>query len=330
MELYPSLRPGGPVLEPLSSALDHLSRVAPNRGDRLLASLSTILKLKPDAPMEFLRQITRGIDELSTRLRMKGGLSNGLAEPRAGGMLIGLRLGAVSSSQFAQSVRGLMGAGIDIQQISRASDGSAQILIGMGDAPAGAASRALPALVPGMIPYGNLRSGDLAAFWPLLATQNGNAGARSNRTSSYWPARGEDRRLAPSAQMAGDEIDRLLALRRIRVGARVGRETAEAADRPRPAEMARTLRAGGLLNFAYNYNYAVLFPWFDPTMPPADIGIAGTMTAEDGTIIPTFLDLIAEEPPMLGYTPDEIMVPGTDIPLILRPDQPVDTTWTNL
>ena len=46
--------------------------------------------------------------------------------------------------------------------------------------------------------------------------------------------------------------------------------------------------------------------------------------------IPSLLDLIALDPPLLTYEPGELLIPGTWIPLILPRDEAVDVAWTAL
>ncbi len=327
-QLHPSLRPGGATFEHLYVSLEGLERVSTDRSQNVLRTLGAIADLEPRNLPEALRQMTRGIDHLSTRLRMKGGLALGQPEPKVQGMLISLRFDNLSSQQFASMTRSLLAQGVDIQNVARASNGAAQLSVAVGEASAGAFGRVLPHYIPGQIAYANLRSGDMAAFWPLLALpeQGTDQSRNSNGRFHYWPKRSDG--ASSPGQYTRQEIEQLLEVRDLRAGRAAGRESAVAAMRRRPAEIANTLRSEGVLTFAYNYNYALLFPWFDPTVAASDMAMSTAGLTETGEIIPTFLDLISDEPLLLGYTPDEIMIPGTDIPLILRPDEAVDTMWT--
>ncbi|NQU43979.1 hypothetical protein HQ520_11895, partial [bacterium] len=77
------------------------------------------------------------------------------------------------------------------------------------------------------------------------------------------------------------------------------------------------------IHYAFNYHLAVLFPWFGFGGPVSAASVSAAVHAEDGAYIPTFLDLIQDEPLMLPWEPGELMIPGTDIPLILpREDRP--------
>ena len=85
---------------------------------------------------------------------------------------------------------------------------------------------------------------------------------------------------------------------------------------------------------AINYTMASMFAWMptNKAVPTETTVKDRTPAEEDATqeesdatqkesdAIPSMLDLVRMEPLLLGYTPGELMVPGTDIPLILPPD----------
>lgn len=86
-------------------------------------------------------------------------------------------------------------------------------------------------------------------------------------------------------------------------------------------EFLAALRPEATVQSAFNYHLAALFPWFDFSARPTDAAMKQNLRTKNGAVIPSMLDLVLTEPLLLGYEPGELMIPGTDIPLILPPDR---------
>ena len=85
------------------------------------------------------------------------------------------------------------------------------------------------------------------------------------------------------------------------------------------ADLLAGLRPEAAAQYAFNPLITALFGWlrFGPA-PGATAGNGG-FVAEGGELIPSMLDLVRMEPLLLTYEPGELVIPGTDIPLILPP-----------
>jgi hypothetical protein len=89
-------------------------------------------------------------------------------------------------------------------------------------------------------------------------------------------------------------------------------------DRQVTADLTSGLRPDGALQTFLN-PLAALFAW-SPVGPLPDVSRRKTrLDGEDGEAIPSMLDLVRMEPLLLTYEPGELMIPGTDVPLILPP-----------
>jgi hypothetical protein len=85
------------------------------------------------------------------------------------------------------------------------------------------------------------------------------------------------------------------------------------------ADLLAGLRPEAAAQYAFNPLITALFGW--PRFAPAPGATAGKggFVAEGGELIPSMLDLVRMEPLLLAYEPGELVIPGTDIPLILPP-----------
>ena len=86
-----------------------------------------------------------------------------------------------------------------------------------------------------------------------------------------------------------------------------------------------TLMPNQHIESSINYTIASMFAWMPIDKPLKnetrikDRGAQDESPQQQMEAVPSMLDLVRMEPLLLGYTPGELMVPGTDIPLILPP-----------
>ena len=85
------------------------------------------------------------------------------------------------------------------------------------------------------------------------------------------------------------------------------------------ADLLAGLRPEAAAQYAFNPLITALFGWLRFGPAPGATAGKGGFVAEGGELIPSMLDLVRMEPLLLTYEPGELLIPGTDIPLILPP-----------
>ncbi|MFP4380070.1 MAG: hypothetical protein ACLFUS_06155 [Candidatus Sumerlaeia bacterium] len=288
----------------LENVIARMLDVSPTRGRQLLRSLALLADLGGQNLQDVLQKISMRTDQMASILAQKGGLPSILSEPLIGsGSLLMLQLGSLTTEQLSQSVRMMLSQGIDISLVGRDTRGNAQIHFQLAEQPLGSPERVM-ARIPGVpVSLANLSPAErqaLSRYLPEYSLAN-----YADTDAQVIMRRGASQRVTPQ------EIQ-VLANMRDAARSESSRVTRSLNLGP---DVLATLRPEAGMQYAFNYYLAGLFPWFDFSATPTDEAAAAGMVDEEGNIIPTFLDLIAEEPLMLPHEPDPLIIPGTDIPL---------------
>ena len=318
-------------LQILEHGLLRLRAVSPSRAERALATLGVLARLgglaatvgrNMDAVAE---EIGRRLERMSDHLALKGGLPRGQTEPALGeSALLVVRFEALGGERLVALMKALAGQGIDVIFVGRNAAGDAQIHLQLaGLAPAagvGVIGEGAPATLPGTIHHAGLRPVEIAALAGLLAPEPSDSGAVSRpggeaglREGAVSPAPRQSS-ASPAADEPAREAVFRVATAQVQAGARGGGD-AVATLGPDGA-----LRADAAPQYAFNPHLAAFFPWFSFVASPSPNAVRAGLRTEDGQIIPTMLDLVRDEPFLLGCVPGELVVPGTNIPLILPPE----------
>lgn len=306
---------GNPVLseatlQKVEASLTHLSAVSPTRAQTALRALLLLGATETPELNGVIEQITQRLEQVATQLAQKGGLPAGQTEPAlSGAPLLALRFVPLSSEQLGSLVRTLSQNGLDIQFAGRDANGNVQLhLLLVGDQPAGNTGRT--ALAPGAptVHQANLSPSDLTALRQALGTNH----AIEPDQPSIWTRTGTP--AETTAPTVRPEI--ALAATALRDGERAIETLAARAGNPaNPMLRPETQMPSILPPFL-----SAFFPWIKPE-GEVRARTGGKSTQEPETpYIPSLLELVLEGPLLLPYEPGELMVPGTDIPLIFPPD----------
>lgn len=290
-------------LERLGGALERLHATSPRRATRALRALAVLSRIGGSNLETVLEQIGARLESIASRVALKGGLPPGAAEPAlADTSQLTIRMPGLASDRLTAMALALARNGVEVSFVGRDAMGTPQIHIQLAELPLGSAERPTSQL-PGLVQHANLSEAERQTLAQALTLD------RPETQRAAWRRDDNGLPLRPAA-LEAEEV----ALARARESIRAERLGARApVDNPtalRPEVAAAT-------TYAFNYALAALFPWFHFAQPPSAAAQAAGMVAPDGQIIPTMLDLVEMEPLLLGYEPDELMVPGTDIPLIL-------------
>jgi len=298
------------ALQQVEASLAHLGAVSPARAQNALRALLLLGLTETPELNGAIEQIAQHLEQIATQLALKGGLPVGQTEPTLSGTpLLSLRFGPLSSEQLGTLVRTLSQNGLDIQFAGRDANGNVQLhLLLVGDQPAGNTGRT--ALAPGAptVHQANLSPDDLTVLRQALGTSH----TIEPTQPSIWTRTGAPAETAtPTAR---PEI--ALAATTLRDGERAIETLAARTGNPaNPMLRPETQMPSILPPFL-----SAFFPWIKPESE-VRARTGGKSTQEPETPhIPSLLEMVLEGPLLLSYEPGELMVPGTDIPLILPPD----------
>lgn len=350
------------TLSALANALARLANVSPERAQNLAGVLAIIAQLDAANTDSVLGQLAHRLEAQAGDLALKGGLPSHLQEPPlAESLILSLRFGQMDATQLADIVRALARQGGAILFIGRDGQGQVQIQFLAAELPAGRVERGaqtgalagdlanaqagagfglgdaddshLGALGNPLV-IANLRPADLAALGLPLAPHRAGQQPGDSRGSD---GQGGERSGGDSHRHPFQELADLAG--------RIVREAALPAETlamtrltqllaARPAGLLTAPQPAGATHFAFPYERVAAGVYVpagsQPTAATARRDSGGRSGAEQQEAIPSLLDLIALDPPLLRYEPTELFIPGTWIPLILPPDKAVDVAWTAL
>jgi hypothetical protein len=284
------------TLASLERSLSRLNVISPERASRALQTLSVLAQIGGRNLDAVLQQIGARLGTLSNALALKGGLPAHMREPSLpDSSILMMRFGNLSQDAFVNLVRALMQRDVAVIFAGRDSTGAVQIQIQIAEVPAGDLQQGtFQTQTP--IRHAGLTTADVAGLREILFV---------DRLDGVELAGVRGQTVAQPATYTGENVVAAALRQALRPDA--------------PAQVGSLItptRAEGAAQYVFNYHLAVLFPWFDFSATASAFSHART-AADGGPVIPTFLDLIAGQPLMLPYYPDELLIPGTNIPLIL-------------
>ncbi len=296
------------TLQQIEASLAHLSAVSPARAQNALRALLLLGLTETPELNRVIEQIAQRLEGIATQLAQKGGLPIGQTEPALSETpLLPLRFGSLSSEQLGNLVRTLSQNGVEIRFAGRDASGNVQLHLLLGDLPAGSAERSSLSPNPSVVRQSNLTPDDLT----VLRQGLGESRVIEPAQPAIWSRTAAS---AEAATPARPEI--LLAATALRDGERTIETLAARAGNPanplfRPEAQAPSILPAFMSAF---------FPWFKPDSEIRERAGGESPQETETPHIPSMLELVLEGPLLLSYEPGELMIPGTDIPLILPPD----------
>jgi hypothetical protein len=296
-------------LQQIEASLAHLSAVSPVRAQNALRALLLLGLTETPELNRVIEQIAQRLESVATQLAQKGGLAAGQIEPTLSETpLLPLRFGPLSSEQLGTLVRTLSQNGIEIQFAGRDASGNVQLHLLLVNLPTESAEG--PTLSPNTrtVQQANLSPADLTALRQGLGENRVIEPAQP----TIWT------RTSPSTETAAPAVRPEIAL--AATALRDGERTLEslAARVGNPANP--LFRPEAQTPFILPAFMSSFFPWFRPDSEVRERTGGKSEQEPETPHIPSMLELVLEGPLLLSYEPGELMVPGTDIPLILPPD----------
>jgi hypothetical protein len=297
------------ALQQIEASLAHLSAVSPARAQNALRALLLLGLTETPEVNTVIEQIAQRLENMASQLAQKGGLPIGQTEPTLSETpLLPLRFGALSSEQLGDLVRTLSRNGIEIRFAGRDASGNVQLHLALGQLPVENAERPTLSPNPPVVQQANLSPADLTALRQGL----GENRVMEPTQPAIWA------RTAASAETAAPALrpEIALAATTLRDGERAIETLAARAGNPanplfRPEAQMPSILPAFMSSF---------FPWFKPDSEVRERAGGKSEEEPETPHIPSMLELVLEGPLLLSYEPGELMVPGTDIPLILPPD----------